>query len=127
MALDEDMTTSCRSAGACHRRSWPCLLLLAWDIVESESGQNSEEISSYGGFGAGSELETLPEGDQEIVKVEEVSQVTKEEILKNFTLAEQALIMFVPAASNVEDLAKFGQSTQLAMPSFSRASFQLSG
>ena len=62
--------------------------------MESESGQNSEEISSYGGFGAGSELETLPEGDQEIVKVEEVSQVTKEEILKNFTLAEKALIMF---------------------------------
>jgi hypothetical protein len=49
----------------------------------------------------------LPEGDQEIVKVEEVSQVTREEILKNFTLAEQAVIMSVPAASNVEDLTKF--------------------
>jgi hypothetical protein len=30
-----------------------------------------------------------------------------EEILKNFTLAEQAVIMSVPAANNVEDLTKF--------------------
>jgi hypothetical protein len=30
-----------------------------------------------------------------------------EEILKNFTLAEQTVIMSVPAASNVEDLTKF--------------------
>jgi hypothetical protein len=82
-------------------------LLLAWDIVESESGQNTEDISSFGSFGAARELETLPEGDQEIVKVEEVSQVTREEILKNFTLAEQAVIMSVPAARNVEDLTKF--------------------
>jgi hypothetical protein len=46
----------------------------------------------------------LPEGDQKIVKVQEVSQVTREEILKDFTHAEQAVIMSVPAATNVEDL-----------------------
>ena len=40
----------------------------------------------------------MPEGDQEIVKVQEVSQVTREEILKDFTHAEQAVIMSVPAA-----------------------------
>ena len=49
----------------------------------------------------------MPEGDQEIVKVQEVSQVTREEILKDFTHAEQAVIMSVPAATNVEDLTKF--------------------
>ena len=43
----------------------------------------------------------MPEGDQEIVKVQEVSQVTREEILKDFIHAEQAVIMSVPAATNV--------------------------
>ena len=84
------------------------------DIVESDSGhsQNSEDISSFGSFGAGRELETLHEGDQEIVKVQEVSQLTREEILKDFTHAEQAVIMTVPAASNVEDLTKFATSSK---------------
>ena len=36
-----------------------------------------------------------------------MSQVTREEILKDFTHAEQAVIMSVPAASNFEDLTKF--------------------
>ena len=69
--------------------------------------QNSEDISSFGSYGAGRELGTLPEGDQEIVKVQEVSQVTREEILKGFTHAEHPVIMSVPAATNVEDLTKF--------------------
>jgi hypothetical protein len=68
------------------------------DIVESES-QNSEDISSFGSYGAGRELGTLPEGDQEIVKVQEASQVTREEILKDFT---HAVIMSVPAATNAQ-------------------------
>ena len=70
--------------------------------------QNSD-ISSFGSFGAGRELETLPEGDQELVKVQEVNQVTREEILKDFTLAEQEVIMSVPAAANLEDLTKFAR------------------
>ena len=41
------------------------------------------------------------------MKVEEVCQVTREEILKDFTRAGQAVIMSVPAATNVEDLTKF--------------------
>ena len=41
------------------------------------------------------------------MKVQEVNQVTREEILKDFTHAEQAVIMSVPAATNVEDLTKF--------------------
>ena len=49
----------------------------------------------------------MPEGDQKIVKVQEVSQVTREEILKDFTHVEQAVIMSVPAATNVKDLTKF--------------------
>ena len=36
-----------------------------------------------------------------------MSQVTREEILKDFTHTEQAVIMSVPAASNLEDLTKF--------------------
>ena len=41
------------------------------------------------------------------MKVQEVSQVTREEILKGFTHAEHPVIMSVPAAANVEDLTKF--------------------
>jgi len=111
LALDEGMATSCRnlSQEELARPAAVGLGLGLRDIVESDSGQsqNSEDISSFGSYGAGRELETLPEGDQELVKVQEVSQVTREEILKDFSLAEQEAITSVPAASNVEDLTKF--------------------
>ena len=49
----------------------------------------------------------MPAGDQKIVKVQKVSQVTREEILKDYTQADQTAIMSVPSASNVEDLTRF--------------------
>ena len=49
----------------------------------------------------------MPAGDQKIVKVQKVSQVTREEILKDYTQADQTAIMSVPSASNVEDLNRF--------------------
>ena len=106
LALDEGMTTSCRNMSQEELARPAAVGLGLKDIVESESGhsQNSEDISSFGSYGAGRELGTLPEGDQEIVKVQEASQVTREEILKDFT---HAVIMSVPAATNVEDLTKF--------------------
>merc|ERR1712142_465181 len=61
------------------------------DIVESDSGQSqNSDISSFGTWGVGRELETLPEGDQELVKVQEVNQS-------------------VPAAMSSEDLTKFAR------------------
>ena len=49
----------------------------------------------------------MPAGDQKIVKVQKVSHVTREEILKDYTQADQTVIMSVPSASNVEDLTRF--------------------
>ena len=49
----------------------------------------------------------MPAGDQKIVKVQKVSQVTREEILKDHTQADQTAIMSVPSASNVEYLTRF--------------------
>ena len=43
----------------------------------------------------------------EDVKVQKVSQVIREEILKDYTQADQTAIMSVPSASNVEDLTRF--------------------
>ena len=43
----------------------------------------------------------------EDVKVQKVSQVIREEILKDYTQADQTVIMSVPSASNVEDLTRF--------------------
>ena len=109
LTLDEGMTTSCRNMSQEELARPAAVGLGLKDIVESDSShsQNSKDISSFGSYGAGRELETLPEGDQEIVKVQEVSQVTREEILKDFTHAEQAVIKSVTAATNVEDLTKF--------------------
>merc|ERR1719186_138195 len=99
LALDDDMTTSCRNTSK-EELARPTAAgkgLGSRDSVESQSGhsQNSMDISSYG-------LETLPEGEQELVKVQEVTEVNKEEILKDFTSDEQTVIMSVPAASNME-------------------------
>ena len=49
-------------------------------------------------------VESLRLCHKEISKLHEVNWVTREEILKDFTHAEQAVIASVPAASNVEDL-----------------------
>jgi len=100
LALDSDMSSSCRTE---------CItkLPVQRDIVESESG-NSEEISSIGSCGPGRVLETLPEGDQmHSSSGQETNRGTSEEILGDFTAAEQAVIMSVPAASKKEDLTKF--------------------
>ena len=53
----------------------------------------------------------MPAGDQKIVKVQKVSQVTREEILKDYIQiyiqVYQTIIVSVPSASNVEDLTRF--------------------
>jgi len=110
LALDERMSSSCQ--GKSSDEGKPANTTLNYgrrEIVESESGhsQNSEEVSSFGSFGAGRELETLPENDQHEKAQEIISQSTREEILKEFTPAEQAVIMSVPAANNSDDLTRF--------------------
>merc|ERR1719369_2465983 len=87
------MSTSCR-ATSLEELAKPASAALGLglrDIVESDSGQSqNSDISSFGSYGAGRELETLPEGDQELGN-------------------EQEVIMSVPAAANLEDLTKFAR------------------
>jgi hypothetical protein len=54
------------------------------------------------------EVKTLPAGDQKIVKVQMVSQVTREEILKdNIQICIQVYQTIIVSATNVEDLTRF--------------------
>ena len=45
--------------------------------------------------------------DHKIVKVKNVSEETREEILKDYKQSDQTVIMSVPSASNGEDLTRF--------------------